>query len=180
MALGTVGMRLGGAAYEKWKARVLHLPFSPASGIPLQVVDANTGFSLLQQSPIFRTAFSKKMRDRKFLKSAAVDFVQVGDMNRLWHDYGQRGQFASRQEFEQGLEEFHRAVADAELQAVVDSAWVEPVGDYQQVLSDVDKIHHDPEASADLDALMTTMERLCEENEPVLDMLDEIRKEKDL
>lgn len=176
LAVGTVAIKLGRDAYGKWKARILHLPFSPASG-PLLVVDANTGFSLFQQSPTFAEAFSKAMGDRKFLKEAAIDFVQKTNVDTLWQTYERRGQFESRQEFEKGLQEFRRAAADAELQNVVDPSWVSEAGGYQEMLSHVDALQRDPEARTDLAALVDTVEKMQANNEPVLDRLAEIKKE---
>ena len=57
-----VSAKLVGVVYQKWKARILHLPFSPAV-VPLEVVDANTGFSLFLQSPIFKSAFIKELEE---------------------------------------------------------------------------------------------------------------------
>lgn len=177
LAVGTVAVKLGRDAYVKWKARILHLPFAPATGTPLQVVDANTGFSLFQQSPIFAAAFAKAMGDRKFLKDAALEFTGKTNVESLWQKYQRRGQFESRQEFEDGLDEFRRTAADAELQTVVDPGWVSGAGGYQQMLSDVDILQLDPEARTDLEALMDTVEKMQENNEPVLEQLAELQKE---
>ncbi len=59
-ALAGVSTKLAGVAYQKWKASILHLPFSPAV-IPLDVVDANTGFVLFLNSPIFKKAFVREL-----------------------------------------------------------------------------------------------------------------------
>jgi hypothetical protein len=178
LALGTVGAKLGKDAYEKWKTRILQLPYSSATAIPLDVIDANTGFSLIQQSPIFADAFESAMADRKFLKDAAIEFTQQQDVDNLWLKYQRRGQFNSRQDFEEGLAEFRRTAADAHLQTIVDPEWLSEAGGYQQVLSDVDALRDDPAARADLDELVTTVEKLQGENQPVLDMLADVRKEK--
>ena len=83
---GTVAVlctKLAGAVYQKWKARVLHAPFSPAI-MQLKVVDANTGFTLMLNSPIFKKAFSKELEanDRPFMESA-VAILGTGGRGRI-------------------------------------------------------------------------------------------------
>lgn len=173
------GIRLGGARYQAWKARILHLPFSPAV-VPLQLVDANTGFSLIQQSPIFRKSFEAELlnNDRPFLKSLIDEFLGQPDADALWERHKRR--FESRQQFDEGLSELRRAAADSELEqdiALVAPEFLKDVGGYRAAVAAVDKIHEDPQALADLDALMLAAEGLHRNNEPVLNILEKVKVE---
>jgi hypothetical protein len=175
-AVVTVGTRLVGVAYEKWRARVLHAPFAPAV-IPLKVVDANTGFTLLLKSPTFKSAFSKELEanDRKFMTEAVRDFIREDRTDALFEKYKDR--FESQDAFEAGLQEFRRAAADLELGQVVESQWVDSVGNYDKLVSYVDKLSADPEAEKDLHALFSVAEKLQEKGEPVTAIFEHVREE---
>ena len=86
-----MGANLTGIAYQKWKARILYLPFSPAA-LPPASIDANTGFVLFLKSPTLKEAFRPEL--------------EAND------------RFESRAAFEKGVDEFRRAVADLELDEV--------------------------------------------------------------
>jgi hypothetical protein len=171
-----IGTKLVGAAYEKWRARVLHAPFSPAV-VPLQVIDANTGFTLLLRCPVFKAAFLNELtaNDRPFMTSAIHDFLGGERTGALWERY--RNRFESRELFEKGLEEFRRAVADLELKQDIEPQIMAEVGGYDQLVTSLDQIHADPEARADLDALITMTESLQEKGEPVMSIFAKVRKE---
>lgn len=175
---GIVGVssKLVGVAYQKWKARILRLPFSPAV-IPLEVVDANTGFVLFLRSPIFKNSFARELEanDRPFMESAVREFLRQEDTEALWARYKDR--FESRGQFEEGMEEFRRAAADAELKRTVDPALLAEAGGYEPMMSAVDRISADPEAQADLDALVTVSEGLGRQGEPVKAVFDKALEE---
>ena len=171
-----IGTKLVGAAYEKWRARVLHAPFSPAV-IPLQVVDANTGFTLLLKCPIFKAAFKTELEanDRPFMTSAMHGFLGGEKTEALWTKYKDR--FESRGQFETGLEEFRRAVADLELRQDIEPQLLTEVGGYDELMRSIDQLNADPEARADLDGLVTITEGLQENGEPVRAIFDKVREE---
>lgn len=175
---GIVGVsaKLVGVAYQKWKARILRLPFSPAV-IPLEVVDANTGFVLFLRSPTFKNAFARELEanDRPFMEAAVREFLRQEDMEALWTRHKDR--FESREQFEEGVEEFRRAAADAELKRAVDPALLAEVGGYEPLMAALDRISADPEAGADLDALVTVAEGLGRYNEPVKAVFDKVLEE---
>jgi hypothetical protein len=170
-----VGSRLAGLAYQKWKARILQAPFSPAIA-PLKVVDANTGFTLLLKSPIFKEAFASELQqnDRPFMERAAKRFLQE-DGQQLWTEHKDR--FDSREEFELGLEQFRRAAADLELAQDIEPDLLAEVGGYDKLAAAVDRIREDPEAASDLDALVVMAEELERKGEPVPAIFDKIREE---
>ncbi len=176
-----IGTKLAGMAFQKWKARVLHLPFSPAV-IPLTVVDANTGFSLLVKTPIFKTAFTQQLtdNDRDFMKTAVEDFIKEEDHEALWTKYETKGTFESREQFDEGLEEFRRLVAARELQqdlAVVESKELAEVGGPEKLIAAIDQLHTDDEALGDLDMLVTSVENLHRNGEPVPSIFEKVKEE---
>lgn len=177
LALVAATLKLTGIFHQKWKARVLHLPFSPAAGLGLALVDANTGFALMLHSPIFNAAFQHKLQDPAFLKQATDDFLSEPDVDTLLEKYGAEGGFTSGLSFQEGLEEFRRAAADNELKVLLqakDPTLLGPAGGYDAVLGAVDKIHQDPNALKDLDALIVTTEKLQAEDQPVEKKISEI------
>jgi hypothetical protein len=171
-----IGAKLTGVLYQKWKARILHLPFSPAV-VPLTVVDANTGFSLLNSSPIFKAAFKNELEnnDRPFMKSALTDFLRQEDTETVWAKYKDR--FESLGQFEEGLEEFRRAAADIELSSAIGADMTAPVSGYKNLVSSIDKLHGDTESKADLDALVGVFEALGTSGEPVVQIFEKVKEE---
>jgi hypothetical protein len=172
---GTV--KLTGIYYQKWKARILHMPFSPAAGLTLEPVDDNTGFMLLRQSPLFREAFQAQMENPKFLKDAVNDFIGNADSAVLFEKYAEFGGFKTIEQFEEGLDEFHRAAADRELKSLIlarDPAMFGSTGGYESVLQAVDKLHQNPDALKDLDSLIVVTEKLQAEDKPVAGMINKI------
>ncbi|OAI06499.1 hypothetical protein A1353_08665 [Methylomonas methanica] len=172
---GTV--KLTGIYYQKWKARILHMPFSPAAGLTLEPVDDNTGFMLLRQSPLFRDAFQAQMENPKFLKDAVNDFIGNADSAELFEKYAELGGFKTLEQFEEGLDEFHRAAADRELKSLIlarDPAMFGNTGGYESVLQAVDKLHQNRDALKDLDSLIVVTEKLQAEDKPVAGMINKI------
>lgn len=175
LVAGTV--KLTGIYYQKWKARILHMPFSPAAGLTLEMVDDNTGFMLLRQSPLFNAAFQAQMDQPKFLKDAVNDFIGNASSAELFEKYAEAGGFKTVQQFEEGLDEFHRAAADRELKSLIlarDPAMFGNTGGYESVLQAVDKLHQNPEALKDLDSLIVVTEKLQAEDKPVAGMINKI------
>jgi hypothetical protein len=170
-----ISATLVGVAYAKWKARILRLPFSPAV-VPLKLVDADTGFVLVAQSPILKEAFAAKLtgHDRPFLEGVAKDFL-TQEAAALWDTY--REYFASREAFTEGLDDFRQAVATLELRADIDPLLLREVGGFDPLLSALDKIQQDDAARADLDLLVETIEGLRKAGEPVQSIFEKVRSE---
>lgn len=172
---GTV--KLTGIFYQKWKARILHMPFSPAAGLTLEPVDDNTGFMLLRQSPLFRAAFQAQLENPKFLKDAVNDFIGNANPDQLFEKYAELGVFQTIQQFEEGLDQFHRAAADRELKSLIlarDPAMFGSTGGYESVMQAIDKLHENPDALKDLDSLIVVTEKLQAEDKPVAGMITKI------
>jgi len=174
-AIITVGTKLAGTVYQKWKLRILNAPFSPAV-IPLRVVDASTGFTLLRASPVFKAAFSKELeaKDWPFMDSVTA-LLRQEDVEPFWNRYKDR--FESREQFELGLKEFRHAAADMELQEDIDPEYLTGTGGYRPLMDSIGRIHNDPDAGSALDALVTVAEGLHRNGEPVLSIFDKVSKE---
>jgi hypothetical protein len=166
-----VGTKLVGTAYEKWRTRVLNAPFFP-SVIPLNVVDANTGFLLLRLSPIFKKAFARELEanDREFM-GEVLSLLKQDAADPVWSKYGDR--FASLAEFEQGVAEFRQAAADMDL----DPALFAEAGGKEAFLQSLQQINANEESKAALHQLVTVVEGLQQKGEPVLSIFDKVRKE---
>jgi len=171
-----VGVKLVGNAYEKWKNRVLNVPITPAI-LSLKVVDANTGFTLLLGSPIFKTVFTKELEgnDRPFMAKAAELLTQQ-NVDNFWNDYKDR--FTTRAQFDQGLQEFRRAALDMELAAdTKDTPEVfASAGGLDATRISLDKINGNEEAKAALHQLVFTIEELQKQGEPVPTIFEKVQK----
>jgi large-conductance mechanosensitive channel len=174
------GVKLVGNSYEKWKKRILNVPITPAV-LPLKVVDANTGFTLLLQSPIFKKAFEKELEanDRPFMKEAA-ELLSTEDVEDFWNTYKER--FDSREQFDRGLQEFRRAALDREIisETEDDPAIFEKTGGPQAFLKSVDQINTDEEAQAALHELTLVVEELQKQGEPVPAIFEKVIKEEEV
>jgi hypothetical protein len=156
-----ISTSLVGGVYDKWKARILNLPFAPAR-IPLKIVDADTGFALLRQNPTFSKVFESEQQemDRPFMQNLAQDFLQL-DSDQLWEKY----------------KKFRKARADLELRSEINPELLAEVGGYERFSDALDKIYDDQKARADLDMIMAVIEELIGKQEPVKSIFDKIRKE---
>ena len=176
-----IGVRLGGAKYQRWKQRVLHAPLTPEA-VPLTAIDATVGDSLLRNSPILTAAFKPELdvQNRKFIKQAANELLAL-DMETLWSRYRRNeageDRFESRQQFEDGVEEYRRVKADFDLRPEVPADLVAPFGGYDNLLKAVDAINKEPEAQANFDELMMVADGLIKEGQPVIKILENASKE---
>ena len=114
------------------------------------------------------------------MKSAVEEFLRQENMETLWTKYQNR--FESREQLEAGLEEFRQAAANLELKKAIDSAPGLPaelaeVGGPDSLLSHLDGLYADSDARADLDALVTVVEGLQQNGEPVQSIFEKVQKE---
>jgi hypothetical protein len=165
-----------GVTYERWRARVLDLPFSPVA-IPPPVVDANTGFTLIIQSETLKKAFAKELEDndRPFMATVVQMFLEQGDLEILWKQYP--GRFESRQEFETAVDEFRRAAADIDLRSTIDPALVAPVGGYDKMVAALQEIQKTDQSKADLDAVILAIEAIKEKGGAPKDVFEKVFQE---
>lgn len=157
--LVTVASSVKEQVYGRWKARIMHLSFEPAD-LPIERVDANTGFTLLVDSPIMKEAFRNELEanDRRFMENTAEELLATEDLDTLWENYADR--FDSRKQFEQGVDQLRRAAADLDLKEELDPALFREVGGYEETVAAVDELHGDEAARGDLDAIVTMFEAL--------------------
>ncbi len=174
------GVKLAGSAYEKWKVRILNVPVTPAV-LPLQVVDANTGFTLLLQSPIFKQAFEQKLEanDRPFMVEA-TELLNASDVEAFWNKHKEA--FDSMEQFNQGLQQFRRAALDRELivDTQDDDALFSQTGGLDKFMKELDRINTDEEAQAALHQLVIAVETLQKQGEPVPAIFEKLKKEEGL
>ncbi len=92
--------------------------FPAPAAFPLEEVDANTGFILIIGSPIFKTAFSKELKenDRPPMKDVAAVVLKGRSPEALWTRYQAR--FESREQFESGLQELRNVSIAQQFPAV--------------------------------------------------------------
>jgi predicted RNase H-like HicB family nuclease len=172
-----VGVKLVGTEYEKWKKRVLNVPITPAV-LHLRPIDANTGFTLLLQCPIFKTAFAQELEgnDRPFM-TKIMELINQPNVDDFWNTYKNR--FDTREKFDQGLQELRRATLDSELAAdTIDRPELfAQAGGVKEFMKSVDRINTNEEAQASLQQLVLVVEQLQKEGEPVPTIFEKVQKE---
>lgn len=182
-SVARLAVRLGGRAYDLWKARVLRVPFAPAV-TPLVVQDANSGFTILMRSPTFRDVFRDELaeNDRRFYRKLVRRYVEKGDLEWLRTAYADR--FDSDEHFQIGADEFEAAAAeivmrhiDSELRDLVESTSTDSMVDYDTLASVIDRLRDDANGAAALDALVTLFEGLHRGGGRVLSLLDKVTEE---
>lgn len=180
-----VGIKLGGEAYQRWRARVLHLPLSPAV-LALGEADATTGIAMVSAVPALRAALGARLDDRPFMLQFAQDVLTLSDLETLRARYGSG--FESPAAFEDAIEQARRGAVDGDLgprAQTLDPALLAPVGGYDPLVQAVDAIHAsaakgEPEgeaALASLDQLMAASDRLWRDSQPVTTLLADAVKE---
>jgi len=172
-----VSVKLVGTAYEKWKKRVLNVPLVPAV-MPLRVIDANTGFTLLLQTSIFRKVFGPELEgnDRPFMTKMA-DLLGQADTQSFYTSYKDR--FDSPAQFEEGLQEFRRAALDSELETDIkdDVSLFGQAGGMKPFMNSLNQINKNSDAQSNLHQLVTIIEELQKNGEPVPTIFEKVQKE---
>jgi hypothetical protein len=176
VTVATVAARLSGAAYERWVARVLDAPYTPAL-FPPTVIDANTGFVLLRKSPRFAAAFAPEIQqgDRAFI----LDFVQtaLSDTGSEGIRDKYPGRFTTLQDIDEALDQFQQAAIELEVSKDLTGDMVADVNGVEPLMRALDRIEANPEARADMDALMLTIDKLRKADQPVEKLVREARQE---
>ncbi len=166
-ALVGLAGRYTGTAYQKWKSRILHAPFSPAV-VRLDPIDSNTGFALISASPLLMRVFQKELTegDNPALASFANKVIKADTLAHLWQKLEPevRERFESQAQFVEAMEGLRRAVVDQELQRITPrDALPSELEGYTGLMRKVDALYADPECEAQLHALFITIERLQKE-----------------
>lgn len=176
VSVATVAARLTGAAYERWLARVLEAPYTPALFAPT-AIDANTGFILLRKSPRFAAAFAEEMRqgDRAFLRAFLQVALSEAGSEAIRDTYP--GRFATLQEIDEALQQFQQAAIELEVAKDITGEMAADVGGVEPLMRALDRIAAHPEARADMDALVLTLDKLRQADQPVETLVREARQE---
>ncbi len=174
-AVVAVDVALIGIVYHKWKMRILNRPFSP-SILPLKLVDATTGFTLVMESPILKEAFKEQIEsyNRGFMDEVAHDFLQFETAN-IWDRY--KNHFESRESFEEGVQQFRMTAAKLELRSEIDPGLIIEVGDYETLMNAMDDIRKDRDAVRDLESLLKVIDELKKTGEPVKSIFEKVMNE---
>lgn len=171
----TIGVKVGGVRYDRWKRRILHAPIRAAS-LPVDTIDGLMAAQEFKANPALARAFADELASGKNIdiKDAAVDFINLDDV-AIWNKYGAR--FESREEQEQGVQMFRRLLSDNELRPYIEQEWLAQVGSYNNLIQSVDKLHEDEEATASLDEISLVYEGLHRQSEPVLQVIERVEEE---
>jgi hypothetical protein len=150
-AVAAIASRLTGAAYERWVARVLHAPWNAAL-LPPQPFDPEAVIELVGRSPIFARAFAPEVAaaDRLFLRRLVERALAEGSAEELWAET----RFLDRAAFAAGLAELRRAALEREVVQDLGGREIAGIGRIERLLAAIDRLHADPAAQRDLDALV--------------------------
>lgn len=176
-AVVAAGAALAGVSYSRWKARILNMPFSPTVA-PLKAVDADTGYFLLMQCPVFKTAFMEQLKNRDgvFLQQVMTDFFSR-ETDDLWTSYGSQYTFESFEDFEDGIQQFRMLAATDQVEDDVAPDLFAEVGGYKNFMAIIDNIRENEDAAADLDLLVETVDSLKKTDEPIVSIFEKVKKE---
>jgi hypothetical protein len=176
VAVATIAARLTGAAYERWIARVLDAPYTPAL-FPPTAIDANTGLILLRKSPRFAAAFAPEIQqgDRAFILDFVRTALSEAGSEAIRDKYP--GRFATLQEIDEALDQFQQAAIELEVSKDITGEMAADVGGVEPLMRALDRINANPEARADMDALVLTIDKLRQADQPVEKLVRAARQE---
>jgi hypothetical protein len=114
VALLSVGVKLGSAEYQRWRARVLAAPLAHGL-VEFGTVTPDDAHAALLESPIFLKAFAEVRDGPGFDANLADKVLRDNALDLLWQQYGggtsgQPPLFSSQSELEAGLVEFDQAL----------------------------------------------------------------------
>ncbi|MDQ3829966.1 MAG: hypothetical protein M3361_11810, partial [Candidatus Tectomicrobia bacterium] len=113
--------------------------------------------------------------DRAFI----LDFVQTAlsdaGSEALRDKYP--GRFATLQEIDEALDQFQQAAIELEVSKDLTGEMVADVNGVEPLMRALDRIKANPQARADMDALMLTIDKLRKADQPVEKLVREARQE---
>jgi hypothetical protein len=154
----------------------MNAPYTPAL-FPPTAIDANTGLVLLRKSSRLASAFAPEIQqgDRAFV----LEFVQMalseGGSEAIRDKYS--GRFATLQDIDEALDQFQQAAIELEVSKDITNEMAADVGGVEPLMRAIDRINTNPEARADMDALMLMIDKLQKTNQPVEKLVREARQE---
>jgi hypothetical protein len=113
-ALLSVGVKLGSAEYQRWRARVLAAPLAHGL-VEFGTVTPDDVHAALQESPTFLRAFAEEREQAGFDAELADIVLRDDALDQLWQRYGtgtvgRPPLFSTQAELEAGLTEFDQAL----------------------------------------------------------------------
>lgn len=154
-ALVTVGCQLGEAEYQRWKARVLAVPYRPEF-LPPQIVNAASAIAAMRLSPIFGRVFKPEMETGDRLKLQEIAQCAAGPDEVFRAAFAAR--FASEEECSAGLGEFRRVLLDRQVLNAA-SPLLQNGLSASDMLEAADRARTNPAAAEGLSAVMQTLDR---------------------
>lgn len=153
-AIVGLGARLGAAEYRRWTARVLNATYTPEL-FPPDTIDGTGVLAALRATTVFKSVFKPELDAGNIaaLVDMAKDALKDDTGEPLWEKDGSR--FPSRHAFDEGLQEFRKALLDDDIRGDLpaDTPELARAGGIDAVLQAVDRIDGNPAARADLDRI---------------------------
>jgi hypothetical protein len=176
VSVATIAARLSGAAYERWIARVLDAPYTPAL-FPPTVIDANTGLVLLRQSPRLAAAFASEIQqgNRAFVLELVQTALSEAGSEAIRDKYPER--FATLQDIDEALNQFQQIAIELEVSKDITNEMAGDMGGVEPLMRAIDRINANPEARADMDALMLMVDKLQKAGQPVEKLVRDAQQE---
>lgn len=156
-----LGAKLGAAEYGRWTARVLNAAYTPEL-FPPGTIDGTSVMAALKAAQVFKAVFQPELDAGNIasLLDMATDALRDDTGEALWGKAGSR--FPSRHAFDEGLQEFRKALLDDGIRSDLpaDSPEITRAGGVDALLQAIDRIDADPPARADLDRIVLLAGRM--------------------
>lgn len=156
-----LGARLGAVEYGRWTARVLNATYTPEL-FPPGTIDGADVLAALRDTKVFKAVFGPEMDagDIAALTDMAAAALRDDTGEALWEKSGSR--FPSRHAFDEGLQEFRKALLDDAIGGDLppDAPELVRAGGADALLRAIDRVDDDPAARADLDRIVLLAGRM--------------------
>jgi hypothetical protein len=151
IALARITASQSGAAYARWKTRILDAAYTPDLLAP-EHVDSAAMRAAIERSPDFAAAFEDETENMAALNNLGRQVVSESD-EELLERYGDR--FTSPEAFERALRSFRRALLDLPVQREIDDDIVADSGapDAAALVAALDALREDKAAATEVERL---------------------------
>jgi hypothetical protein len=157
----SIGTKLGSVAYAHWYARIMDMPYTPGQFSP-ELFDSNAAIAVIAQVPTMMQALRPQLAAGD--RAAAVDVVKLvlagDDGETLVKKYSQEFAGLAQPSIEAAVRDLQKAALGYVVEAEVPADAAKHVGGVSPLLKAVDQIRANPDASAALDMVMTTVKTL--------------------
>jgi hypothetical protein len=154
-AFVTLGYKLGDVEYQRWKARVLAMPYR-SEFLPPEIINAASAIAAMRLSPIFGRVFKSEVEAGDRLKLQEIAQSAAGPDEAFRAAFASR--FASVAECDAGLHEFRQVLLDRQILNDASSLLQDGMS-ASELLEAADKAHTDPGAAEGLSAVMQTLDQ---------------------